>query len=192
MSQVQQKRCTCFSLCILCIPLPVILAGSFHTWKQAQVVLALIFSIGEDSSVLPDHNDWREDGAAFDLEETPAKICFRALVSALQAVWYLSKEDASVEEIHTCHVVLRNAAIHAHLLHRLKQFVVNRKLAHKEGSGFVRVFRRNDAQDGVSRPLVRRRNIVGFHSCYCSLPFLYVPVNPFSSCQRHGDFRIFS
>ena len=118
--------------------------GNFHTWKQAQVILALIFCIGEDSSVLPDHNEWREDGESMSLEETPAKICLRALVSALQIIWFLGKDDATESEIETCHIVLRNGAINAHLLHRLKQFVCNRKTPAKQGSRIFKVWKTSE------------------------------------------------
>jgi len=47
-------------------------------------------------------------------------------VSTLTVVWYLNKKEASLAEIEVCHVVLRNAAINAGLLYRLKQFIINR------------------------------------------------------------------
>lgn len=97
-----------------------------HTWKQAQIILALIFSIGNESEVLPDHNQWISDRHPSSPTETPARIVLRALVSTLAVIWYLNKREASLAEIEVCHVVLRNAAINAGLLYRLKQLIINR------------------------------------------------------------------
>ena len=101
--------------------------AKLHTWKLAQLLLGLIFSIGNDSLILPDHNNWRADSASTPVTETPAKVVLRALVSALEVHWYLEKRQATLWELDVFHVVLRNAAINANLLNRLKQFVLNRK-----------------------------------------------------------------
>ena len=98
------------------------------------MVLALVFCIGENSSVLPDHNNWRADGESLPITYTPAKIVLRALVSALQVEWFLSKRRATVAEIHVFHVVLRNTAINLHELYQLKQFVTKRKQYRNRGS----------------------------------------------------------
>lgn len=98
------------------------------------MVLALVFCIGENSSILPDHNNWREDGESLPITYTPAKIVLRALVSALQVEWFLSKRKATVAEIHVFHVVLRNTAINLHELYQLKQFVTKRKQYRNKGS----------------------------------------------------------
>ena len=112
----------------------IVFAALLHTWKQAMMVLALVFCIGENSSVLPDHNNWRADGESLPITYTPAKIVLRALVSALQVEWFLSKRRASVAEIHVFHVVLRNTAINLHELYQLKQFVTKRKQYRNRGS----------------------------------------------------------
>ena len=93
----------------------------------------MIFSIGDDSRVLPDHNDWRSSRDAVLETETPAKIVLRALVSTLAVWFFLNKREASLAEIEVFHVVLRNASVNAHLLYRLKQYVVNRP--HKPDRG---------------------------------------------------------
>jgi len=102
------------------------LQGDLHTWKQAQIIFVLIFSLGEDSKVLPDHNAWRSRRDPISETETPLRIVLRALVSTLSVVWFLNKKEASLAEIEVFHVVARNAAVNANFLYRLKQYVVNR------------------------------------------------------------------
>jgi len=109
-------------------------AAHLHTWKQAQVLLDLIFCIGSDSEVLPDHNNWRSRRDGVSPTETPARIVLRALVSTLHVLWFLKKREASLAEIDVFHLLLRNAAVNANLLYRLKQYVVNRPKKPVRGS----------------------------------------------------------
>ena len=131
-----------------------------HTWKEAQIVLAFIFAIGSDSAVLPDHNRWRTDGASIDPAATPAKIALRALISALQVQWFLSKTEATIAEINVFHIFLRNTAINANQLYRLKQFVINRGNNPKRDKGIY--------------PPLRSKDITSQHLYYHGVKFHYM------------------
>ena len=106
-----------------------------HTWKQAQILLAVIFSIGTDSAVLPDHNRWRSDHADVGATETPARIVLRGLISTLELLWFLGKAEATIPELEVCHIVSRNTAINLNAAYTLKQFVLNRSKRPKRNCG---------------------------------------------------------
>ena len=116
-------------------------AAHLHTWKQAQLMLALIFSIGTDDAVLPDHNRWRGDGDDIPNIDTPQKIVLRALVSGLEALWFLEKREATIAELDVCHIVLRNTVMHSNCLYRLKQFMLNRGKKPDRNSGMYPVLK---------------------------------------------------
>ena len=110
-------------------------SANLHTWKQAQILLAVIFSIGTDSAVLPDHNRWRSDHVEVPPSETPARIVLRGLISTLEFIWFLGKTEATIPELEVCHIVSRNTAINLNAVYTLKQFVVNRSKRPKRNCG---------------------------------------------------------
>ena len=116
-------------------------AAHLHTWKQAQLLLALLFSIEPDDAVLPDHNRWRGDGDGIPNSDTPKKIVLRALVSGLEALWFLEKREATIAELDVCHIVLRNTVMHSNSLYRLKQFMLNRGKKPDRNSGMYPVLK---------------------------------------------------
>ena len=122
----------------------VFCAAHLHTWKEAQLMLSLLFSIGTDDAVLPDHNRWRGDSHEIPDCDTPKKIVLRSLVSALESLWFLEKREATIEELDVCHIVLRNTVLHSNSLYRLKQFMVNRGKKPDRHSGMYPALKRNE------------------------------------------------
>ena len=131
-----------------------------HTWKEAQLLLALLFSIGTDDAVLPDHNRWRGDGHHIPVCDTPLKIATRSLVSALEMKWFLDKSAATIAELDVCHIASRNAAINASELYRLKQFIVNRAVKPPRKCGLY--------------PILKDSEITIGHFYYSGVKFYYM------------------
>ena len=110
-------------------------SANLHTWKQAQILLAVIFSIGTDGAVIPDNNRWRSDHLEVPASETPARIVLRGLISTLEFLWFMGKTEATIPELEVCHIVSRNTAINLNAVYTLKQFVVNRSKRPKRNCG---------------------------------------------------------
>jgi len=96
-------------------------------------------------------------------------------VSALEVHWYLEKRQATLWELDVFHVVLRNAAINANLLYRLKQFVLNRR---KKPKRLSKIY-----------PVLKDRDITIHHFYYGGVKFHYMTF--FACFQRlfglHGS-----